>query len=541
MDSGKKSSKRDAGDVMGASKPASSMSRRDFGRLLMGSGALLASGALPWSALAAGAGASGGQPRQGGKVRIALNSQGANDTFDGARALNPGDFLRSTALYSYLTRQDESGKAVPELAESFEGSADGKRWTFRIVSGVVYSDGTPLKMEDIRFSILRHKEDRVLSTVRQLAENFKEVRIDGPNTIVLELNEPDVDIPITLSTFPFAIVKDQTYDFRQPIGTGPFVVKEFAPGVRTVCVRNPRYWKPGRPYIDEFEMFPIVDQVARANALLSGDVQMAIDIRGASIAQLQRSADAQPFVTQAPRYTSIQSAIDLAPGNDEHLRLALSYLMDRERVLRTVLLGNGVVGNDFPAIRGTPFSNDTLEQRRLDPDKAKFHLAKSGIGSAPVPVHVSEASAFSIDIGQILQREAAGIGLNVDLRKEPAASYWSVVAGKRPFFAMTINPRPTYNILLNMTWKTGAVFNFSHFSDPKVDGLIDQARMTMDETRRVGIYHEIDAMIHGSGALILPAFINYVDGISNRVKGLRHIPIAPLGGCEFIDSVWLDA
>src|SRR3546814_8092299 len=76
------------------------ISRRDFGRLLIGGGVALASGGV---ALPAWAKAAAAQPKQGGRVRIALNSQGANETFDGARALNPGDFLRSTAIYSYLT------------------------------------------------------------------------------------------------------------------------------------------------------------------------------------------------------------------------------------------------------------------------------------------------------------------------------------------------------------------------------------------------------------------------------------------------------
>src|SRR3546814_10601053 len=98
----------------------------------------------------------------------------------------------------------------------------------------------------------------------------------------------DVDIPITLSTFPFTIVKSQTYDFHKPIGTGQFVVKEFAPGVRTVCAHNPKYWKSGQPYIDEFEKFPIVDQVARTHAPFYGNVHMAINIRGARIAQLKK-------------------------------------------------------------------------------------------------------------------------------------------------------------------------------------------------------------------------------------------------------------
>src|SRR3546814_3356183 len=102
---------------------------------------------------------------------------------------------------------------------------------------------------------------------------------------------------------------------------------------------------------------------------------MASASRGTSIAQWKKSRNAQPFSTRAARYTAIQSAVDMAPATNEHLRLALAYLMDRERVLRTVLRGNGVLGNDYPSMSGSPYSNPHLEQRRLDTDTAKFHLA----------------------------------------------------------------------------------------------------------------------------------------------------------------------
>src|SRR5690606_35153781 len=137
-----------------------------------------------------------------------------------------------------------------------------------------------------------------------------------------------------------------------------------------------------------------------------------------------------------------------------------------------------------------------LPQRTVDPDKAKFYVQKSGIGNSSVPLHVSDASAFSVEIGQFLQREAAGIGLKIDLKREPADSYWSAIVGKRPFFATTFNPRPTYNILLNLTWKTGAPWNFSHYSNPELDKLIDLARSTLDEAKRIEIYHDIDTIIH---------------------------------------------
>ena len=112
------------------------------------------------------------------------------------------------------------------------------------------------------FSIMRHKDEKVASSARQLAANIKNVSKDGPDGLVIELTSPDVDLPVLIGIFQFAIVKDGTSDFSKPTGSGAFSVKEFQPGIRTVLARNPNFWKEGRPYIDEFEMFAIVDPAA---------------------------------------------------------------------------------------------------------------------------------------------------------------------------------------------------------------------------------------------------------------------------------------
>lgn len=512
----------------------SGLTRRQFGQLLGAGVAAFGAGSL-----LAGVAPARSEPVRGGHLKIGLFSQSTNDSFDAAKLSHPGDYIRCTSLFNYLTRLDEQGRAQPELAESFEPNADATEWTFKIRKGITFHDGSPLTGEDIIFSILRHKEERVASNAKQLVQNVKEVVADGPDTVVVKLLEPDADLPELIGTFQFTIVKNGTYDFSSPVGTGAFKVKEFSPGVRTICERNENYWKPGQPYIDGFEMFSIVDHVARANALLSGDVHMIVDLRGPSIDEVAKSGVASPFVTNAPRFTSIQAAIDIPPGDRRDLGLALSYLIDRERMLKTVLRGNGVIANDHPIMRGSPYYDESLPQRALDHDKAKFHLAKAGIGNSSIELHVSDASAFSVEIGQLLQREAAGVGLNLDLRREPADSYWSAVAGKRALFAATFNPRPTYNMLLNLAWKTGAAWNFSHYSDPDLDAMIDKARVVLDGTQRAQIYGDIQAKIHDSGALILPSFISFVDGVSNKVQGLTPIPVGALGGFNFTDRVWL--
>ena len=156
-----------------------------------------------------------------------------------------------------------STRLQPGLAESWTISPDGLVYEFQLRKGVSFHDGSPLTMEDVIFSILRHKEERVASSAKQLVENIKEVVADGPETVVVKLAQPDADLPALIGTFQLTIVKSGTYDFSAPNGTGAFKVKEFSPGVRTICERNDNYWKDGQPYIDGFEMFSIVDHLAR--------------------------------------------------------------------------------------------------------------------------------------------------------------------------------------------------------------------------------------------------------------------------------------
>lgn len=511
------------------------ITRRSFGGGLIAGGVVMATGSLVRSPGATAA------PARGGTLRIALASQSTNDTFNSARYVYGNDYIRGTSVYSYMTRLDEKGDPQPEVALSWEPNASATRWTFKIRKGIVYSDGSPLTLDDIVFSILRHKDEKVGSSARQLAGNIKAVTKDGSEAIVIDLETPDVDLPVLIGIFQFAIIKDGTTDFSKPLGTGPFVMTEFKPGLRTVMSRNDKYWKEGRPYLDRIEMFTILDNTARANALLSGDADIISELRGSSIEEVAKSSNATVFVTPSTRYTSFQPALDRAPSNNHDLDLALTYLIDRKRALDTILRGYGTIANDHPIGPSSPYYNKSLPQRGLDIDKAKFHFAKSGIGTTKVEMCVSDAVIYSLDMGQLMQREASRIGLDLELKREPADSYWNAVAGKRPFFAANFHPRPTYNMLLNLAWKSGAAWNFSHYNDPKLDKLIDDARATLDQSKRKQLYDDIQAIIYGTGALFIPCFLSYVDGISKKVKGLPQVPIGNFGGFNFTDQVWMEA
>ena len=135
------------------------------------------------------------------------------------------------------------------------------------------------------------------------------------------------------------IVKNGTTDFSTAIGTGPYKVKEWKPGVTSIGVRNENYFISGRPYMDEQEFFGIADDNARLNALYSGDVHGILSVAMAAVSEVENRKDVRVVTTPAPRFTSLVMMCDRPPFNNLDLRLAIKNLFDREKILKTIMKG----------------------------------------------------------------------------------------------------------------------------------------------------------------------------------------------------------
>lgn len=510
--------------------PQMSFSRRGFNTLL--------GGALGTAALGFPGNLMAQMPKKGGKVRVAMAQQSTNDTFDSARFSNANDYIRGGSVFNTLTRVDAAGQPQPELALSWTSNDTATEWRFKIRKGVEFSDGKPLSLDDIVFSIMRHKDEARASSAKPLVANIDDVVADGDDTIVVRQKQADVETPILLGLLQFCVVKSGTTDFSKPIGTGPFILAEFQPGIRTVLTRNDNFWKDGLPYLDEIEMISITDATARVSALLSGSVQMAADLKGAGVKEVASNDGTKIFETQSTRYTAFQ--FDTA-GKDfgTDLGLAIANMLDRKKIVDTVLQGHGTVANDHPVGKMSPYYNANLPQRELDLDRAKHYLQKSGIGRTPLELSFSDGVVYSGEIAQLLQRSAAQAGLTLTLRREPSESYWTAVAGKRPYFATNFLGRPSPHLLLNVTWKTGAQWNYSHYTNSALDKLIDGVRTTLDTGKRTEMYHEIQHILHESGAATMPVFLSYIDGVTSRMQGLEPNQIGNFCGFRFADQVWL--
>lgn len=480
-------------------------------------------------------------PSYGGQLRVAGHSSSAKDTLDPAKFTLSTDYIRGHTHYNALTYLDENAAAQPELAESFEPGADASEWIFKLRKGVEFHDGKTLDSQDVVYSILRHKDEAVGSAANGLAQQISSVVADGPDTVRVKLEAPNADLPVLLGTFHFVITQDGTTDFSKGIGTGPYSVKEFAPGVRSVSVRNPNYFKEGRPYLDEIEFFGIADNVARVNALISGDVHAITNLDPASYADIEANDALNVFSTPSPRFSHLIMKTDQAPTDNKDLRLAIKWLLDRERFVKTYGKGYGQIANDHLIPPSHPLYNSDLPQRQVDHDKAKYHLQKAGLAGGKLELHVSDAASGSVEMGLMLQREAARAGLTIDLKREPSDGYWGNIWRKRAFHGGVWNARPTFDMLLSIGWTSDASWNETGWQSPQLDGLIAEGRRTIDPAKRKQIYGDIQRMIYNDGGNAIPAFLDYVDGVSSKVQGLTPVPVGNLSGFNFADKVWLQS
>lgn len=511
--------------------------RRDMLAMLMAGGmqATLAGGI---ATLAATAHAQ--TPRKGGRITVATNASGVNDTLDPAKQSNQTDYCRGFMFYNGLTVLDGSLTPRPQLAEEFS-TQDAKTWVFKLRKDVSFHDGKPLTPADVVFSIMRHKEAATASKAKVLADQIESVTASGPNEVTFRLTSPNADLPVILGTFHFHIVKAGTTDFTTGIGTGPYKVKEFKPGVRSVAVRNENYWKPNRPYLDEIELVGISDESARVNALLSGQLDLVSSVSTRSVERVLASGKHGIFETKSVSYTNLIMRRDSAPGSNLDFVLAMKHLFNREQLLKSIQLGRGVVANDQPIATTNRFYFKGLPQRAYDPEKAKWHLQKANLGSTPIPVVASPAATNSVEMALVMQHAAKQIGLNLDVKRMPADGYWSTHWMKHPVGFGNINSRPSADLALTLFFKSDAPWNEAGWKSEKFDQLLVAARGETDHSKRAQMYADMQVLVHNEGGIGIPMFISSLDGHSGKLKGLSPIPLGGMMGTSFAEHVWLDA
>lgn len=458
-------------------------------------------------------------PKRGGTFRMGIGHGSTSDVLDPGQLEHLYVQVLAQARCNQLTEIAADGSLIPELAESWD-SSDAVTWTFAIRQGVTFHDGRPMTVDDVIASINHHRGEASTSAIKTLVETISDIRADGGN-VVVTLTAANADFPYTMSDYHLPILPanpDGTIDFQSGIGTGPYVMDSYEPGVQATLTRNPNYWKPDRAWFDGLELVTILDAAARLNALVTGSVDVIDQVDPPAIAMIQSRGVGNILSVAGNAHYCFPMDARAAPFDDNNVRLALKYAIDRQELVDKILAGYGSVANDNPVGPANRYFAADLEPKTYDPDKAKFYLQQAGLSSLDVTLTAANA-AFSgaVDAALLFSEKAAPAGITITVNRAPDDGYWDNVWLKNPFCASYWGGRPTEDLMLSTAYQTGAAWNESYWSNAAFDKLLSDARAELDDAKRREMYHEAQRLVSFEGATIIPMYNNYVMAAATNV------------------------
>ena len=481
-------------------------------------------------------------PKKGGHFRIGIGAGASSDTMD--PGLYGENFTQWMAFSTrnYLTEIDPSGTLVGELATDWSASDDATQWTFDLRKGVEFHNGKTMDADDVIASYRHHMGEDSTSAMKGILEAITDMKADGPNTVVFTLREGNADFPYIASDYHIPILpsKDGVAMWEEGIGTGGYSVTGFEPGVRLDLKRYPNFFKGDeRAHFDSGEVLIMLDQVARTNALSTGEIDCMDRAEIKTLHLLERDDNLRIEETTGTQHFTLPMRCDTAPFDDNNVRMAIKLSLDRDALLRTLLRGHGALGNDHPISTANLYHASELEQRVYDPDKAKWYLKQAGLDSLDVDIYLSDAAfAGAVDTGVLFKEHAAKSGINITVNQEPKDGYWGAVWMQKGWCASYWGGRPTEDWMFSVAYAAGANWNESFWDNARFNELLVIARAELDPVKRGEMYVEMQGLCRDDGGSVIPVFANYVFAMSKKVE---HGPMAAnwdLDGLRGMERWW---
>jgi peptide/nickel transport system substrate-binding protein len=479
-------------------------------------------------------------PKKGGRLRIGAPGGATADNLDPSMLLALIPFLCNQALRSNLVEIDADMKPIPELAESFEPSPDATRWVFKLRRDVEFHNGKTMTAEDVIESLNYHRGE-TKSAAKGIMVPVKDIKSDGKYTVIIDLNEGNADFPFIISEYHLTIFPTGTKgkDFDLGIGTGPFKLKEFNPGVRFFAERNPNYFREGRPYFDEYELLTINDLNSRTNALKSGQVDFISRCDTKTFKLLKRLPGIVAADIESARHFTFPMLTTIKPYDNNDARLGLKYLFDRDQLISHILMGYGYAGNDHPIARTNRYYAKEIPIRAYDPEKAKFHLKKAGLQNHTFKLFAAEvAFQGAMDAAVLIKEQAAKAGVKIDVVREPDDGYWSNVWMKKGWCMSYWSGRPTEDWMFTSVYSAEANWNEALWKHPHFNELLIKARQELDGAKRREMYVEMQRIVRDEGASVIPMFANYLEAYSDKLDHGTVSSLWELDGYRLAERWW---
>lgn len=478
---------------------------------------------------------SGGKPRKGGTLRIgALGRSSAITRDPHGNQGNESDYLVIALVYDTLTAPGLKDNTVGRLATSFTPAKDLKTWRFKIAKGATFHDGTPVTAEDVVWS-LRRLRNTPAGAARLPGIKADNITADGKDTVVLVSDFANAELPMLtrLSTF---IMKKDTPDkeIAKAPGTGPFKLDWYRGG-NARLLRN-EHWHGGKVYLDAIEVTMFESPQAMANAMMSGQ----IDVASNAGAVAARTADARKDIKVIRRPNDMAMPIVMrtssGPFADPKVREAMKLVVDREAMVKQVLSGYGTVANDVLGT-GDPDYAKSIPQRHRDLAQAKKLLkeAKFDFSKTYELVTTEDISGLA-ESATLFASQAREAGIKVKVVKQESGTFYQKTWLKGDFYTNYWGTNDSVVFFASKTMTTGAGQNEADWSDQGFDATYHKVLATADPKARTATLKDLQQIEYDKSGYLLWGMADGIDLAAPKVHGL---PKLPGYGRVQLENVWL--
>lgn len=421
------------------------------------------------------------------------------------RAVDSASYYAQTLVYEGLVRYSPNLDIEPGLAEHFEISPDGKKYVFRMRKNLCFSDKSSITTEDVVASI-----KAAASKYSPYKDDYRDVKnvIGNKGVITLELNEPCAPLLsrlVELKVLPERLLTTQDRGkralMRNPVCSGPFILKRWESGLELVFEPNPHYWGK-QPGLKRLIWRVIPEMSLLAMAVNRGDVQVAqVDAR-AWASYLNKNQNLQLDAFAGSRTLYLGFNLKHSPFDEDKVRRAIAACVNREALQKRLFDGFAVVPASDSA-QGRWSFDQTVRTVDYDPEKAQqwlgelgFNLTRNGFerqqnGKSQLLAFRIKTTKDYSDVGEAIagQLRAAKIPTEVEIVEFAALRNRYLQKGDFDvvLWSRSSGPDPDSYLI----WASKGPMNFSKFNDPLVDSLILKGRTATSIEERKKIYSEI--------------------------------------------------
>ncbi len=500
------------------------------------------------------------EPQRGGELVIGAGY--TPPSFNPAVQSGFGAGVPGAQLFAGLVRYDTDWTPQPYLATDWAFSDDDKTLTLHLVDNATFHDGVPIKSSDVAFSIRAVKENHPFKTMLEAVESV-ETPDDG--TVIIHLSHPFPGLMLALSPLLLPIMPEHVYgegdlrtnphNLQDVVGSGPFKFGEFVNDRYLTLKRYDDFFIEGRPYLDRIVIQFVRDRSNMALLLKRGEVQYN-PFTSLTLREVDRLSGSDGLVAVTDGYSGIGAINWLAfnmtrdPWKDVRVRQAVAYAVDKKFITDVMQLGRSVRATG-PIAPDSPFYTDDVALYDLDLDKARALLDEAGYPAGADGIRmkitidwIPGTIEFGKNLAEAIAAQLREVGIDATVRSLPDFASWNTEISTNSDYDLSIESVFNWGdpvIGVHRTYMTsnirpGVPFsNTSHYSNPKVDDLLDRAALETDPELRRQMYVEFQKIITDEVPL---HFLHVMPYHTVQSTDLRDLPVGIWGAMAPFDRAY---